>query len=563
MKIPHIKRTIRNTKRLTEIVGVLSRFGFRQMINDSGLNRFIDKHRDDPESDIKSSRQPNAVRVRLVLEELGPTFIKLGQILATRPDLVPPEWCEEFTKLQSKRTPVSYKTIEEVLQQEFPGRLDTLFSSIEKESLAAASIAQVHRATLQNGTDVVLKIIRPGNRKIIVEDMNLLDTIAQLVEGYFSDLGYSPTAVAKEFSRQILKEIDLINEGQSTERLKKYFKDDANIHFPAVHWQATTRNVLCLDEIKGQLLSEIKPESLSAERRRAIVARGTDAVFKQCLEFGFFHADPHPGNIILQPDDTLCFIDCGMTGRLDKKTTDQLINLVTGIIHSDTDKLRRVVLELTDVDPTVTNSRDFHIELLHLASQFQTDTLDTFDITALLSDFFILLQRFKIRCPSDLLLLTKALTTITGVAEQFDPEFDVISHVKPQIEEIVINRFSAKAIYKRVNQTVTNYLELLEAFPTDIHSLLNRFRHNSFTLNLEFKRIEHLGDRIDTSSRIMGISMIISATVVGSSILILADRISRTPGYLGTLGLLGLVAAGVSTAGFVVSFILPKRHHNK
>ena len=563
MKIPHIKRTIRNTKRFTEIVGVLSRFGFRQMINDSGLGRFIDKHRYEQESDTLSSRQPNAVRVRLVLEELGPTFIKLGQILATRPDLVPAEWCEEFTKLQSKRTPVSYEAIEQVLQQEFPGRLDHLFSSIEKESLAAASIAQVHRATLRGGTKVVLKIIRPGNRKIIVEDMNLLESIAQIVEGYFSDLGYSPTAVAKEFSRQIFKEIDLINEGQSTERLKAYFKDDANIHFPTVYWQATTRNILCMEEIKGQLLSAIKPESLSAKRRRGIVAKGTDAVFKQCLEFGFFHADPHPGNIILLPDDTLCFIDCGMTGRLDKKTTDQLINLVTGIIHTDTDKLRRVVLELTDVDPTVTNSRDFQIELLHLAGQFQTDTLDTFDITALLSDFFILLQRFKIRCPSDLLLLTKALTTITGVAEQFDPEFDVISHVKPQIEEIVINRFSAKAIYRRVNQTVTNYLELIETIPTDIHSLLNRFRHNKFTINLEFKRIEHLGDKIDTSSRIMGISMIISATVVGSSILILADRISKTPGYLGTLGLLGLIAAGVSTAGFVVSVILPKRHNDK
>lgn len=561
MKIPHIKRTIRNTKRLTEIGGVLSRFGFRQIIIDSGLHAFLEKKRDDIESDSHILNQPKAVRVRLVLEELGPTFIKLGQILATRSDLIPSEWCTEFRKLQSRRTPVSYDEIEQVLEQEFPGRLDQLFLSIDKEPLAAASIAQVHRATLQNGTKTVLKIIRPGNREIIEEDISLVETISQIVEQYFFNLGYSPTAVAKEFSRQILREIDLINEGQSTDRLRKYFLNDSKINFPKVFWEASTRSVLCLEEIEGRLLSEIAPESLSMTRRRTIVAHGTDAVFKQCLEFGFFHADPHPGNIILQPEDSLCFIDCGMTGRLDKKTTEQLINLVTGIINTDTEKLRKVVLELTDVDPTVTNSREFQVELLNLAGQFQTDSLDNLDIVSLLADFFSLLQRFHIRCPGDLLLLTKALTTIEGIAEQFAPDFDVISHVKPQIEEIILNRYSMKTIYKRLNNAAGNYLELLEEIPGDIHSFLSRFRHNRFTLNLELKRIEHLGDRIDTSSRIMGISMIISATVVGSSILILADSLSQKTGFLGTLGLLGLIAAGISTAGFIISFLLPKRNN--
>ncbi|CAG35520.1 ABC1 kinase family protein [Desulfotalea psychrophila] len=445
-----------------------------------------------------------------------------------------------------------------MLEKEFLGKKRELFQSIEETPLATASIAQVHRARLYDGSKIVLKIIRPGNKKLIEEDMALFETLAQIVDQYFSNLGYSARAVAKEFSRQLSQETNFINEGQSTERLGKYFTDDPQIHFPKVYWEATTRNVLALEEIQGEMLASLNPEELTKAQRRSIVANGTNAVFKQCLEFGLFHADPHPGNIILRKDGSLCFIDCGMVGRLDKRTTDQLINLVTGIIDGDSEKLRRVVIELTDVDPALTTTRDFYIELQHLTSQLQSDNLDNFNISEMLSDFFTMLQRFKIRCPSDLLLLTKALTTIEGVAEQFDPSFDVINHVRPMIEKVIVTRYSMKAIHKRFGRSIVQYLELLEEIPGGLHDILERFRRDRFTFNLELKRIEHLASHIDTSSRIMGMSMIIAALIVGSSILILADRISQQPGFIGTLGLLGLAFAGVSTAGFIVSFLLPK-----
>ncbi len=529
------------------------------MIIDSGLYKILEINKDSLAKEETSLKQPRPVRVRLVLEELGPTFIKLGQILATRPDLIPPEWCQELKKLQDRCTPVPFNEIKEVLQEEFPGRLEEIFSHIEEKPLAAASIAQVHKAILKNGNKVVIKIIRPGNKKLIEEDMALLESFAQIAEQYLSNLGYSPTAVAKEFSRQLLQEINYINEGNSTEKLRKYFENDPQITFPKVYWDATTRSVITLEYIQGQLLSAITPSSLSGSRRRKIVEAGANSVFRQCLEFGFFHADPHPGNIILQTDDSICFIDCGMTGRLDKKTMDQLINLVTGIIDGDTEKMRRVVLELTDVDPAITNSHEFKTELQHLANQFQASNLETFDIAAILSDFFSMLQRFRIRCPSDLLLLTKALTTIESVAEEFDPEFDILTHVRPQLQEIIVSRYSLGTIGKRFTKTLVSFFELVEEIPGDIHGLLNRVRHNRLTLNLELKRIEHLAEKIDLSSRIMGMSMIISALLVGSSILILADSIAKKPGILGTLGLLGILLAGLGIAGFVISFLLPKK----
>ena len=565
MKITSIRRTIQNTKRLADIIKVLTKFGFRQVIVDTGLARLLDFRKEDI-STAPAKAPPNfsrPVRIRMALEELGPTFIKLGQILSTRPDLIPPEWAEEFKTLRDNCTQVPFADIRKVLEGEFPGRLNLLFSSINQQAIAAASMAQVHQATLADGQEVVIKVLKPGNRQLIEEDMALVESLAQFVEQYFSNLGYSPVAVAREFSRELLKEVNLIYEGQATDRLRRSFEDDAGVRFPQVFWQATTRNVLTLEEIKGRLLSTITPGELSAADRRVIVIHGTDAVFKQCLYLGFFHADPHPGNIFLLPDNTLCFIDCGMTGQLDNRTGDQLIDLVAGVIKGDIDRLCRVVIELTDADPAVVSRREFRSELQHLVGQIKDTDLQKLNIATLLSDFFQMLQRFHIRCPGDLLLLTKALTIIEGVAAHFDPSFDVLSHVEPQIQEIISRRYGLKALKNRALKSLTGYLELLEGAPVDMQRFLDYIRHSSFTLNLELKRIEHLADKIDLSSRMMGMAMIISALIVGSSILILADRISRQPGILGTIGMIGLVVAGVYSVGFVASFLLPRGDKKK
>ena len=565
MKISSIKRTFQNTKRFAEILKVLSTFGFREVITDTGLHRLLGKTREDIEQDhapqYKDLTRP--VRARMVLETLGPTFIKIGQILSTRPDLIPPEWAEEFTNLQGNVSPVSFLHIKELLENDFPGRLDSLFAWIEEQPLAAASMAQVHRAQLLTGEPVVIKVLRPGNRQRVEEDVSLLEGIAQIVEQYFSDLGYSPIEVANEFSRELLREVNLVQEGQATDRLRRYFEDDPEVFFPKVYWQATTRNVLTLEEINGKPLSEISPDELSFDIRRKIVANATKAVFKQCLKFGFFHADPHPGNIFLLENGHLCFIDCGMTGHLDKKTAEQLVDLIAGVIKGDIQRICRVVIELSDVDPALTERRDFRLELQNMIDQVQETPLEHIDITSLLNDFFKMLQRYKIRCPGDLMMLVKALTTIEGMAAELDPTFDVLAHVEPEIEEVVTNRYGVSAISKRMQKTIGNYLLLLEDIPGDIQRFLDHARHNRFTLNLELMRIEHLAEKIDLSSRMLGMAMVISALIVGSSILILADSLAKEQGILGVLGIIGLLLAAFYSAGLVASFLLPKRKKNK
>lgn len=562
MKVTNIKKTIRSTKRLTNILKVLSQFGFKEIIVDLGLDNFISRKKSSelPENDLDTSEYSRPVRMRKVLEELGPTYIKLGQILATRPDLIPLEWAEEFKNLQDNCSLVPFETIEKVLSQEFSGRLEHLFSSIEEVPLAAASMAQVHQAKLSDGSSVVIKVLLPRNRQLVEEDIALLEWLAQFVESYFSDLGYSPVAVAAEFSREITKEMNLLQEARSTEKLRRYFKDDPNISFPKVYREASTRNVLTMEEVKGRPLSAVDPATLTARERRTIVANGTDAVFKQCLHLGFFHADPHPGNIFLLPGQKLCFIDCGMTGHLDKNTAEQLIDLVAAISKGDIDKLCRVVIELTDVDPAVTDKRNFRSDLQVLASTFEDADLKQLDITKLLSDFFGMLQRYQIICPSDLILLTKALTTIEGVAEQFDPTFNVLAHVEPQIRQVVSKRYGLSALQHRLQKSMNDYIDLLENLPLDVQRILDQIRHKRLTLNLEMKRLEHVADKVDLASRLMGISMIISALIVGSSILILADSLSKKAGILGTLGVIGLLGAAIYSVGFVVSFLIPKKN---
>ncbi len=560
MKIPSLKRTITNTRRLAEITAVLSRFGFRQLLLDTGIHRLLGSAKEEVEADSgEGETLPNAVRVRRVFEELGPSFIKLGQVLSTRPDLIPADWAQELKKLQDDCPHVAWPEIKLVLETEFPGGTDQIFAAIDEEPLAAASIAQVHSARLLDGTEMVIKVLRPGVRRVLEEDMSLLGILANFAEQYFSNLGYSPTAVVKEFSREILKEIDLVVEGQSADRMRNDFDDDPNVSFPKIYWEATTRNVLTMERVDGQPLSATDVEKMSAADRRRVVSIGTDAVFKQCLRFGFFHADPHPGNIFLLEDGGICLIDCGMVGQLDKGTTDQLVSLVNGVIQGDENQLCRVVLALTNADPEMLDSREFRLELRHLAASFQGTGLQHLDITGLLSSFFSMLQRYHIQCPGDLMLLTKALTTIEGVAEWLDPGFDVLAHVEPQIREVVMNRYSFRAIRRRVVDVLLHSFELMEELPQDLQRFLDQARHSRFTLNLEMKRLDKLSKQVDSASRLMGLAMIIAALIVGSSILILADRISQSPGFVGTLGVIGLVLAATFTTGFVISFLLPKK----
>lgn len=552
-----IRRRIRNTKRAAEVIAVLVKHGFRQVLAETGIERILERGQElllRTRSEDPVSNKPFTVRVREVLEELGATFIKLGQVLSTRPDLIPPELAEELRRLQSDCPKIPFEEIQKRLREELGSKVDELYESIDETPIAAASIAQVHPAVLRDGTRVVLKIVRPGVEETIESDMDILMELASLTEKYFSEQGYSPTETVREFQQELAREVDLIHEARVTDRFRQNFKDDPRIRFPVIYWPGTTRRVLTLEHIDGTLLSRLDPQTLSPEERRRIVAEGSEAVFRQCLEHGFFHADPHPGNIFVLRDGSICFIDCGMTGRIDRGTMQHLATLVMSVVNSDLDGVIETTMALSDADSTLKFDRSFRRDAWNFVARFDNATIESLDMAMLLDEFFKLLRRYQIRCPADLVFLIKALTTIQGVGQSLDPTFDLVAHVRPQIEQLIRERYGLKAAQERIKAGALRYLSLMEDLPDELRDVLDQVRRREFSVNLRHQGIDRLNDNtIEHASGTIAVGMVIAGLFVGSSVLILAERNNEGWTYLRTVGTTGL------TIGILMALALPIR----
>jgi len=539
-------------QRAKTVATALIRFGFGEVITQTGLDRVI-KGISGIDVSPDLADEPMPVRVRLLLEELGPTFIKAGQILSTRPDLVPPSWATEFKKLQSDIPPADWEGEDGVkaeLESEYGAALDELFESVEEEAFAAASMAQVHRAKLKGGEDVVLKILRPGIRDVIRADLELMEWLARLTRGYFQGYGVDPDAVVAEFARQLEHETDLEREAQNTKRMAHDFEDTEGVAFPRVYDRITRRGVLGISEIKGDVLSKLDYDELPSETRTVLAKRAADVVFRQCLDLGFFHADPHPGNMFVVREGeevTLVFIDCGMTGLIDPGTVRDLAGLVHGTVDGDLDRVVRIALAIGQADPTLADNRAFRTDVYHFIDNFKGGTLESLKMGKLLDEFFGVLRKHKLRCPADIVYLIKAITTIEGVAEEIAPDFDLVSYVHPYVERLVKQRYSVSAVKERLQMALIRYTDLAEGLPNEIQDIATRLKRNELSLNLEHKGLERLTDEIERASMNISWSLVLASFIVGAALLVLADSLDRTTGPLawvaGTLFGVALVLA--------------------
>lgn len=543
-----LEQKIRNIKRVADVVGVLVKHGFGDVVQELGFEKLVERsnrvfglRRIVPEFE----HLPRKVRLRKAMEDLGPTFTKLGQVLSTRPDLIPEEWAEEFKLLQDDAPKLTTEEVETRLKEEFGDRIDTLFEKIDYSPLAAASMAQAHRATLKTGEEVVIKILRPGIQEITRADMETMRLIAEYAESRFSNLGYSPVEVVSQFARELEKEVDLTHEGRATDRLRRIFEGDPGVVFPKVFWQATTRNVLTVEEMKGQQLSRLDPATMTMEERRAIVENGARAVLRQCLEVGFFHADPHPGNLFALPGGVIAFIDCGMTGQLDDRTTQDLAELVAGVARGDVDMVLSVMASLADIEPSKLDDRPFRADVREFVARFQSTPMEELNFGLLLREFFEKLRDHHIRCPGDLVLLIKALTTIESVASTLDPSFELATFARPFVEKLVMRKYSVSAATKRLQLGAVQYAELMEDLPREVRGIFAQIRKNKFAINLEHRGLSRLTHTIEHASRNISFSLIIASMFVGSAILMLAARGSTT-----------WVTNAFAIAGFVASILL-------
>lgn len=556
MEVREVARTIRNVRRYTEILEVLVRQGFADTVSSLGLDRLVERGARLVGRPAASVEQlPRAARMRIALEQLGPTFMKLGQMLSCRKDLIPSEWADEFAKLQSAGPKLPFAEIRVVLDREFKGKTNEVFASIDEEPLAAASIAQVHRARLSDGTPVVLKIMRPEAEDVTRSDLEILRAVASFAESHLAAVGFSPVDVVREFARELRRELDFTFEGRSTDTLRRTFESNPNVRFPAVYWRATTRRVLALEEFKGILLSNLGPDDLTPEERTAVVAYGADAVARQCLEIGLFHADPHPGNLFaIRGENGIIagFIDCGMTGRIEPRTMELLARLLRAIAAGDVDEVISVVTGLADVPPDKLDERGFRADMSDFAHAFAGATVEQINLPEILEDFFDKLRHHHIRFPAELVMLVKALTTIQAVAVSLDPSFDMIAHLRPYVEKILRERYGFAAMRRRTRRTLADYATLAEDLPREVRFLVSQARRNKLAVNLEHRGLTRLTRTIEHASRNIGFSLMLLGLIVSSAILVHADDRGGAPG-LRTMGIGGFIAAGVLTILHILS----------
>lgn len=516
-----ITATTRKTKRFVQVLRVLASNGFETFLEHSRLIALVEggwsklNHRPAPEH----TPLPVAVRLRQVCEELGATFVKLGQVLSTRPDLIPPEMAAEFKKLQRDVSGVPFDQLKGRLEEAFPDGVEAHFESIDETPMASASMAQVHRAVLRDGEPIVLKVIKPGIGKAIQGDLAILRDLGELAAKYFENLGFDPIEVVEEFARHLEIELDLVHEGRATERLARYFRDDDDIRFPKVYWSASRPKVLALEEVKGKQLSNLDPAALTEESRARLCQLSTRAVFHMCLEFGYFHADPHPGNLFYDEKERLVLIDCGMTGFVENRTRYLLGEFVRAVIDRDLDRTARVAIEITDADPALEKDRHFRRDLWEMIGRCEVGTLDSLDFTALLNHFFDVLRKYHIHCPGDLVYLIKALMTIEGVVEEIDPSFDLVETARPLLKKMFAQHYGWTGIKERLWHNSAAYAELVEAFPHEMRDLMIKLKRQDYAVRLKHEGVDDVKQAVVKTGQFVAMALILSSMLLSSAIL--------------------------------------------
>ena len=420
---------------------------------------------------------------------------------------------------------------------------------------------------------MILKVLRPGIRRTIESDIEIMRALAEIAESRFEDMGYSPVEVVEQFERQVMREMDLALEARSMGRMARAFEGHGRLRFPATYPEHSAKGVLCMERIEGTLLSEVEAGSFTDAERRDIVAIGSEVVFRQCFEHGFFHADPHPGNIFvlredpgvrdgagadggpdhdapaLPPGDTgirICLIDFGMTGSIDPHTQELLADLVHGTVNGDLERVVDVVVELTDMKPLDAASRRFRADVWEFISKFQSGSLEDLEMGALLEEFFAKLKRHRLRCPADIVYLIKAITTIEGVAEMICPEFDLVSHVRPQIEGLVKRRYGFSAVKRRLQNTTLGYAELAENAPRELRAISKMLRQEQLAVQLNHQGLESLTEELERASMNISYALTIAALLLCGAILFLAE--SAAGEGIGLLFAGGIVSIGAAVA---------------
>ena len=534
----------RDMGRLNTIVGVLVKHGLGDAVHRLGLADTLARAGQalmwTHAADLARLEPP--VQVRLAMEELGPTFVKLGQILAGRADLLAPEWIAEFEKLHNQVPALPLEALRPQLREDWGCEPETIFARFDAEPLAAASIAQVHAAQLQDGSEVVVKIRRPGITETLAADLRLLRHLAALAEGQWPALRpLQPQQLVRELDRSLQRELDLAQECRNAERIAR---DQASLPWvvvPQVHWAWTRTRVNVqarVQGVPGNRLAELDAQSLD---RRLLAQRGAQSVLKMIVEDGLFHADPHPGNVFYLPGNRIAFIDFGMVGQLTRRRREQLLRLLLGLVQRDATSVSDVLLDWTG-DAREVDTEQLEAEIEAFVDRYHGVPLAQLALGQMFSDVTGILRAHHLALPSDLALLVKVFITLEGMGRGLDPQFRMAEEALPLLRRALRERYQPRVLARRGKHALQRALALIEQGPHDLARLLQRLRRGQLRIGLDVAHVQRVGDQLNEAANRMAMALVIAALIIGSSIVM---TVSGGPTLLGlpAFGLLGFCGA--------------------
>jgi ubiquinone biosynthesis protein len=524
-------------KRYRQILKVLIKYGFEDIVAHTRFKTLNWKTILPDREGIPAMEYSRYERIRLVCEELGPTFIKFGQILSNRADIFPEDLITELEKLQDKVPSVPFSELKPKIEREYNHKLEDVFAEINETPLASASIAQVHKVKMKTGEDAVLKLQKPSIRKSVASDIEIMRDLAKIVERNFPESAVmQPVELVNTFEKAIRREMNFVTEAASMKRFTKNFSEDARVYVPKVYDEFTTPKVICQEFVDGKKLNDVEAIIASGLTPKEAAKIGLDLYFIQVFEHGFFHADPHPGNIFIMPDGRLSFIDFGMMGTLTPEDQFTLGDLMYYIYVQDVKKLADTVQAMSK-DTLIQKRDQFEQDLRSFLEEAHTTSISEVEMSDIIEGLRRVMYDYKIKISSNFHLLMRALIIIEGVGLTLFPDYNLMEEVQPYARKIMAKRYSPKELIKRLYGSVQEMGELALDLPNDVREILHKLKHGKLQVQFEHQGLGPITNNLNEVGNRISFAVVVAAMILGSAIVIHA----KIPPMYHNIPILGII----------------------
>jgi ubiquinone biosynthesis protein len=530
----------RQLSRARHIGAVLVRYGLAELAARLGLEgrlRFGHKAR----SDVAALSEPE--RLVKAFEELGPTFIKFGQLLSTRPDMLPPDYIKALTKLQDNVPRIPFAQVERVIATETCRLPDDIFAEFDREPVAAASLAQVYRARLATGEEVAVKVQRPGIAAVVDGDLAILASVARFIDRHQPDLAvYDPVGLVGEFDRSLRLELDFVHEGQNADICRRNFADDKTVAIPKIHWDYTTRRLLVLELFSGVKATDTAGLGRAGIDRAGLARSGSQVYMKMVFEHGFFQPDPHPGNLVVLADGRLGVIDYGMFSRIDDETRDLLVDMLIAAYRQDGGRLTRLVLKGGSKTARVDES-SLRADIQDMLDRYYGASLRDMSLGQAMRELLAVSRRHRIAVPAGLSMLMRGIATVEGLGLLIDPQFNFVEEMKPFLSRLARRRFGPLGWLRDLRRYEADFESMARDLPADLRQISDWLKKGEIKLQIDHEELRQIARNLSRSNNQLAAAIVLAAIIIGASLLVVAAP-TALKSLVPAIGIAAFLAAG-------------------